>query len=83
MPRVLIADRFASSRWTIIRALDIARDVQVVGEVAGARRILPQVARTRPQVVLVEDELSLIATDEPTVTLALAERSPWSKTVTL
>ena len=57
MPRVLIADRFASSRWTIIRALDIARDVQVVGEVAGARRILPQVARTRPQVVLVAVEM--------------------------
>jgi two-component system chemotaxis response regulator CheB len=57
MARVVIADNFASGRWALMRALGMAAEIQVVGEVLSARRLLPLIERTRPQVVLVSGEM--------------------------
>jgi DNA-binding NarL/FixJ family response regulator len=62
--RVLLTDNRTKTRAALKRLLEQEPEVSVVGEVAGAEDLLAQVQETRPDLVLLDWELSgLQATD--------------------
>ena len=72
--RVVLADDHPMFRFGVVAALATVPDVELVGEAAGGRELLAEVARTRPDVVLTD--LAMPDMDGATATRALLARDP-------
>ncbi len=72
--RVVLADDHPMFRFGVVAALATVPDVELVGEAAGGRELLAEVARTRPDVVLTD--LAMPDMDGATATRALLDHDP-------
>lgn len=73
MIRVLVAEDQSAVRAGLVLILRSAPDIEVVGEAADGTEVLPEVARTRPDVVLMDIRMPVL--DGIAATRAMAAQS--------